>query len=72
MGSGTLFTYPEISTIAGVQGLIVYSFASSLPILVFGIIGPIIRKRCPDGFVLTEWARQRYGLVAGLYLSAVT
>ncbi|KAI5307319.1 hypothetical protein KEM56_007584 [Ascosphaera pollenicola] len=72
MGSGTLFTYPEISTVAGIQGLIVYSFASALPILCFGLIGPIIRKKCPDGFVLTEWTRQRYGIVAALYLSAVT
>ncbi|KAI5295095.1 hypothetical protein KEM52_002374 [Ascosphaera acerosa] len=72
MSSGTLFTYPEISTIAGLQGLIVYGLASSLPILVFGYIGPVIRRKCPNGFVLTEWTRQRYGMVAGLYLSTVT
>ncbi|KAI5287695.1 hypothetical protein KEM54_005813 [Ascosphaera aggregata] len=72
MSSGTLFTYPEISTIAGVQGLIVYSLASSLPLLVFGLIGPVIRRKCPDGFVLTEWTRQRYGVVAAMYLSIVT
>ncbi|KLJ09430.1 hypothetical protein EMPG_15152 [Blastomyces silverae] len=72
LGSGILFTYPEIATIAGVQGLIVYGLASSLPLLVFGYLGPIIRQKCPEGFVLTEWARQRYGLVAGAYLSLLT
>ena len=55
LGSGILFSYPEISTIAGVQGLIVYTLSSSLPLLVFGFLGPIVRRKCPEGFVLTEW-----------------
>lgn len=72
MGSSILFTYPQIATIAGVQGLVVYALSSSLPLLLFGWLGPIIRKQCPEGFVLTEWTRQRYGAAAGLYLSACT
>ena len=72
LGSGVLFSYPEIATIAGVQGLVVYTLSSSLPLLVFGFLGPIIRKKCPEGFVLTEWTRQRYGVVTALYLSLLT
>lgn len=72
LGSGILFSYPEISTIAGVQGLVVYTLSSSLPLLVFGFLGPVIRKKCPEGFVLTEWVRQRYGIVTALYLSLLT
>ncbi|KAL5114933.1 hypothetical protein ACEQ8H_007180 [Pleosporales sp. CAS-2024a] len=72
LGSGILFTYPQISTIAGVQGLLVYSLSSALPLLIFGALGPIIRRKCPEGFVLTEWTRQRYGAIAGLFLSACT
>ncbi|KAL9011821.1 MAG: hypothetical protein Q9173_003370 [Seirophora scorigena] len=72
LGSGILFTYPEISTIAGVQGLIVYALSSALPLLVFGFLGPIIRRKCPEGFVLTEWTRQRYGAITALYLSLLT
>ncbi|KAI9769429.1 MAG: hypothetical protein M1840_004131 [Geoglossum simile] len=72
LGSGILFTYPEISTIAGVQGLVVYALASALPLLVFGFLGPIIRRKAPDGFVLTEWTRQRYGTATALYLSFFT
>lgn len=72
LGSGILFTYPELGTIAGVQGVIVYALASSLPFLVFGALGPIIRRRCPQGFVLTEWTRQRYGVVTMLFLSFMT
>jgi len=40
--------------------------------MVFATLGPIIRRKCPEGFVLTEWTRQRYGVVAGLYLSFMT
>lgn len=72
LGSGILFSYPEIATIAGVQGLVVYTLSSSLPLLVFGFLGPIIRKKCPEGFVLTEWTRQRYGVITALYLSLLT
>ncbi|KAK8204707.1 hypothetical protein HDK77DRAFT_412158 [Phyllosticta capitalensis] len=72
LGSGILFTYPEISTIAGVQGLVVYSLSSGLPLLAFGWLGPIIRRKCPEGFVLTEWTRKRYGAVTALYLSVMT
>ena len=72
LGSGILFSYPEIATIAGVQGLVVYTLSSSLPLLVFAFLGPIIRKKCPEGFVLTEWTRQRYGVITALYLSLLT
>lgn len=67
-----MFTYPEIATIAGVQGLVVYALSSGLPLLIFGYLGPIIRRKCPEGFVLTEWTRQRYGIVAALFLSLMT
>ena len=52
--------------------MLIYSLAAALPMLVFGFLGPIIRRRCPEGFVLTEWTRQRYGTVAMLYLSFVS
>ncbi|KAF2488798.1 hypothetical protein BU16DRAFT_575819 [Lophium mytilinum] len=72
LGSGILFSYPEIATICGVQGLVVYALSSSLPLLVFGWLGPILRRKCPEGFVLTEWTRQRYGAVTALFLSLCT
>ena len=40
--------------------------------MIFAFLGPIIRKKCPSGFVLTEWTRERYGVVAALYLSFLT
>lgn len=38
----------------------------------FSFLGPRIRKQCPEGFVLTEWVFQRFGVFAGLFLSACT
>lgn len=50
----------------------VYTLSSSLPLLIFGFLGPIIRRKCPEGFVLTEWTRQRYGVASALLLSLFT
>jgi hypothetical protein len=72
LGSGILLSYPQIGTIAGVQGVVVYALSSALPLLVFAFLGPKIREKCPEGFVLTEWTRQRYGVITALYLSALT
>lgn len=72
MGCGILTTYTQIANIAGIQGLLVYVLAGSLPIFLFSFLGPMIRRRCPDGFVLTEWCYQRYGPIMALCLSAAT
>jgi Na+/proline symporter len=55
-----------------VQGVVVYAITSAAPLMIFAYLGPIIRKKCPEGFVLTEWTRQRYGLITALYLSFLT
>lgn len=72
MGCGILTTYTEIANVAGIQGLLVYTLAGAVPIYMFSFMGPLIRRRCPEGFVLTEWCYQRYGPLAALYLGAFT
>lgn len=72
MGCGILTTYAQISNIAGLHGLLVYTICASLPVAAFGVLGPILRKKCPDGFILSEWVRQRYGFAAAIYLSFFT
>ncbi|KAK4452838.1 urea transporter [Podospora aff. communis PSN243] len=72
LGSGILFAYPQLATIAGVQGVVVYALSSGLPLFIFAALGPIIRRKCPEGFVLTEWTKQRYGVVTALYLGGMT
>ncbi|RKP31788.1 urea transport protein [Metschnikowia bicuspidata] len=72
MGCAILTTYAQIGNLAGLHGLLVYTISGAIPIVGFATVGPAIRKRCPEGFVLTEWVRQRYGTVTGLYLSFFT
>ncbi|KAM9899383.1 hypothetical protein OXX79_005757 [Metschnikowia pulcherrima] len=72
MGCGILTTYSQIANTAGLHGLLVYTLSGSLPILGFAALGPLIRKKCPHGFILTEWVRQRFGIVTALYLSFFT
>ncbi|PHH63377.1 hypothetical protein CDD80_1232 [Ophiocordyceps camponoti-rufipedis] len=73
LGAGILFAYPEMATVTGLQGLIIYAVASALPLLLLGfVVGPAIRRRCPSGFVLTQWTEERYGREAMVYLSLVT
>lgn len=72
MGCGVLTTYAQIGNQSGLHGLLVYTLAGSLPILGFAFFGPIIREKCPEGFVFTEWVRQRYGPVTSLYISFFT
>lgn len=54
------------------QGVVTYALMSALPLLIFAALGPIIRRKCPEGFVLTEWTRQRYGVITALWLSFLT
>ena len=72
MGSAILFSYPEISTFVGLQGLLTYAACSALPLMAFAFLGPIIRKKLPDGFILTEWVRFRYGIIATTYIGFLT
>ena len=52
--------------------MVVYALSTSLPLLAFAALGPVIRRKCPEGFILTEWTRQRYGLITALFLSLLT
>ncbi|ODV79167.1 urea transport protein [Suhomyces tanzawaensis NRRL Y-17324] len=72
MGVGILATYSQIANQAGLHGLLVYTLCGAIPIFGFALVGPIIRKKCPEGFIFTEWVRQRYGPVTSLYLSFFT
>lgn len=72
LGCGVLSAYPQIANIDGLHGLLVYALAGGLPMFLFAFLGPIIRKKTPSGFVLTEWVFHRFGLLTGWYLSACT
>lgn len=71
MGCGVLTTYTSIGNL-GLHPLLVYTLAGAIPILLFAYFGPIIRKKCPEGFILTEWVRQRFGPITCFYISFFT
>lgn len=72
LGCGVLSSYPQIANIDGLHGLLVYALAGGLPMFIFAFLGPVIRRKTPRGFVLTEWVFHRFGLICGWYLSACT
>lgn len=72
MGCGIITTYAQIGNLSGLHGLLVYTLSGAIPIVGFAAVGPIIRKKCPEGFILTEWVRKRFGPVTALYLSFFT
>jgi Na+/proline symporter len=55
-----------------VQGVVIYAVSSAAPLMIFAVLGPIIRNKCPEGFILTEWTRQRYGVATAMFLSFFT
>ncbi|TIA87028.1 hypothetical protein E3P99_03430 [Wallemia hederae] len=71
LGAGLQLTYPEVATY-GLQPLITYALAASLPLLTFPPLAAQLRKKCPEGFILTEFIRVRFGVAASLFLSAFT
>lgn len=71
LGAGLQLTYPEVATY-GLQPLITYALAASLPLLTFPPLAAQLRKKCPEGFILTEFIRARFGVAASLFLSAFT
>ncbi|ODV59337.1 Dur3p [Ascoidea rubescens DSM 1968] len=71
-GCGVITTFSQIGNIAGLHGLIIYCLSCCLPMFLFAFLGPIIRQKCPNGFVLTSWTFQRFGLITQLYLSLFT
>ncbi|OAA53483.1 Sodium/solute symporter [Niveomyces insectorum RCEF 264] len=72
LGSGILFSYPQLAVISGLQGVLVYAVSTALPMFVFAALGPVIRRKCPEGFVLTQWTQQRYGVPAAIFLGFLT
>eukprot|EP00746_Dinoflagellata_sp_MGD_P145557 gnl/MRDRNA2_/MRDRNA2_78151_c0_seq2.p1 gnl/MRDRNA2_/MRDRNA2_78151_c0~~gnl/MRDRNA2_/MRDRNA2_78151_c0_seq2.p1 ORF type:complete len:525 (-),score=75.30 gnl/MRDRNA2_/MRDRNA2_78151_c0_seq2:174-1748(-) len=72
MGAWVLFAAPEVGILSGWWGTLGYALASSFPFVAVAIIGPLIQKRFPDGFCLTDWVRQRFGRALQLYVALIS
>ncbi|RGB41237.1 hypothetical protein C1646_649619 [Rhizophagus diaphanus] len=72
IGSSILYSFPEVGTIAGLLGVIMYAFGSIIPLFVFAWLGPLIRKKCPEGFTLTQFVLERFGRLNQIYVSLMS
>ncbi|RUP49885.1 Sodium:solute symporter family-domain-containing protein [Jimgerdemannia flammicorona] len=72
MGVWILFSLPEIATITGLQGVIVYTFACVVPIPIFAWLGPMIRRKSPKGFTLTAYMLKRFNRVLHAFISIMS
>ncbi|ORX81546.1 hypothetical protein BCR32DRAFT_220143 [Anaeromyces robustus] len=61
VGSWILFTLPTTAAYYGIYGLIAYVVACVVPLIVLMFMGPLIRKKCPNGVTITEFIKHRYG-----------
>ncbi|KAJ1798225.1 hypothetical protein LPJ59_002638 [Coemansia sp. RSA 2399] len=61
IGSGIFYSLPEVGTIAGITGVFAYSFASSVPLFVFAIFGPLFRKYNSKQWSMTAFIMERFG-----------
>ncbi|KAJ2781532.1 hypothetical protein H4R18_002808 [Coemansia javaensis] len=61
VGSGMLFSLPEVGTIAGITGVFAYAFASGAPLFAFAVVGPLFRRHNTSQWSMTAFVMQRYG-----------
>nr|CAG8598444.1 8515_t:CDS:2 [Entrophospora candida]CAG8633027.1 9683_t:CDS:2 [Entrophospora candida] len=72
LGSSSLYAYPEVGTLAGILGVFMYAFGSVISLFVFALFGPYIRKKCPEGFTITEFVLKRFSIVNQIYISLMS
>ncbi|PVV05356.1 hypothetical protein BB560_000137 [Smittium megazygosporum] len=65
-GASMFISLPEVGTIAGVLGVVAYSFACIVPIIFIGYIGPVFRKHNPENWSMSSFIVQRFGPVVDI------
>jgi len=72
MGAWVLFAAPEVGALSGWWGTIGYSIGSTFPFAVMAVLGPMVRRRYPEGFCLSDWVRERFGRPTQIYVSLMS
>ena len=73
MSSSLFFAYPQIAVIpnSGILGLTAYAFATVVPLWAFALLGPFMRRVCPEGFTMAQFVRVRFGWPVGVLLAVI-
>jgi Na+/proline symporter len=61
MGSWALYGPPSYALVAGITGIVFYSLASGIPILVVAFLGDILQKKLPGILSLSDYTYKRFG-----------
>jgi len=69
MGVWILFSPPQVGATSGITGIAGYCLGSALPIALFAIVGPRLRRILPGGHSLNEFVLLRFG--NAMYLLAL-
>ncbi|PAV24912.1 sodium:solute symporter [Tamilnaduibacter salinus] len=72
MGAWILFAPPEVGAFVGPVALAGYAVGAALPFIVFAALGPLIRKRLPEGRSISEFADARFGPGVRRWVSLVS
>jgi Na+/proline symporter len=72
MGAWILFALPEIATVTGILGVVAYTLACILPLIMFAVLGPYVRSHSPDGFTISDFIKRRFGMLVHWIVSLIS
>lgn len=72
MGVWTVFAIPQVGSQLGVLGVFDYALATILPLGLLCILGPVIRRKAPNGVTITQFVLTRYGWGAQMLTNLTT
>ncbi len=71
LGAWILFSPAEVGAFVGADAAIGYGLASAAPLVLFGILGPRVRRLLPDGVSFMGFMKTRFGRTVHATVTAV-
>ncbi|KAJ3055491.1 hypothetical protein HK097_010350 [Rhizophlyctis rosea] len=72
LGVWTVFAIPEVGTGLGLIGTVDYAIACILPLFALCYMGPLLRRKAPNGVTITQFVHTRFGWAAQLVTNLTT
>ncbi len=72
MGIWLLFAPSEVGYYGGFWDVLGYSLSASTPFLLLAYVGPMIRRKLPDGVTLADFVRMRIGREMQVYVGIIS
>ena len=71
LGAWILFSPAEVGAFVGADAAVGYGIASATPLILFGILGPRVRRLLPDGVSFMGFMKRRFGRTVHAAVTAV-